>query len=87
MNFYLENMWHVYLKSLVITLLFIFSSSGSSTVADRVITQILIEIDGIDVLQEGVCVIAATNQPHLIDPVNKSFFSFHNVFCMDMNFM
>ncbi|KAG8181460.1 hypothetical protein JTE90_017522 [Oedothorax gibbosus] len=44
------------------------SSGGSTSVADRVITQILIEIDGIDVLREGVCVIAATNQPHKIDP-------------------
>ncbi|XP_035217540.1 ATPase family protein 2 homolog isoform X2 [Stegodyphus dumicola] len=43
------------------------STSGSSNVADRVLIQLLIEIDGIDVLQ-GVSIIAATNRPDIIDP-------------------
>ncbi|CAL1287372.1 unnamed protein product [Larinioides sclopetarius] len=44
------------------------STSGSSNVADRVVSQILVEIDGIDVLEQGVSVIAATNHPEKIDP-------------------
>ncbi|GFR10217.1 ATPase family protein 2 homolog [Trichonephila clavata] len=44
------------------------SSNENSNVTDRVVTQILIEIDGIDVLQQGVCLIAATNRPDRIDP-------------------
>ncbi|GBL82022.1 Spermatogenesis-associated protein 5 [Araneus ventricosus] len=44
------------------------STSGSSNVADRVVTQILVEIDGIDVLEQGVSVIAATNNPEKVDP-------------------
>ncbi|KFM58520.1 Spermatogenesis-associated protein 5, partial [Stegodyphus mimosarum] len=43
------------------------STSGNSNVADRVLIQLLIEIDGIDVLQ-GVSIIAATNRPDIIDP-------------------
>ncbi|KAF8793358.1 ATPase family protein 2 like protein [Argiope bruennichi] len=44
------------------------STSGNSNVTDRVVTQILVEIDGIDVLEQGVSVIAATNRPERIDP-------------------
>ncbi|GIY09373.1 ATPase family protein 2 homolog [Caerostris extrusa] len=44
------------------------STHGSTNVSDRVVTQILLEIDGVDVLEQGVCVIAATNNPSKIDP-------------------
>ncbi|XP_054720599.1 ribosome biogenesis protein SPATA5-like [Uloborus diversus] len=43
------------------------STSGNSNVADRVLTQLLIEIDGVNVLK-GVSIIAATNRPDMIDP-------------------
>ncbi|KAL5011445.1 hypothetical protein ScPMuIL_009996 [Solemya velum] len=42
------------------------SSSGSSNVADRVLTQLLTEIDGVEKLKD-VTVIAATNRPDMID--------------------
>ena len=38
--------------------------------SERILTQLLIEIDGVDVLQ-GVSIIAATNRPDMIDPVGK----------------
>lgn len=37
---------------------------------ERILTQLLVEIDGVDVLQ-GVSIIAATNRPDMIDPVSK----------------
>jgi transitional endoplasmic reticulum ATPase len=40
---------------------------GDSGVGDRVVNQLLTELDGIESL-EGVTVIAATNRPDLIDP-------------------
>ena len=40
---------------------------GSSGVADRVISQLLTEIDGIAALQD-VIVLAATNRPDIVDP-------------------
>ena len=43
-------------------------SSGSSSVADRVLTQLLTEMDGLEALKE-VLIIAATNRPDLIDKV------------------
>ncbi len=41
--------------------------SGDSGVGDRVVNQLLTELDGIESL-EGVTVIAATNRPDMIDP-------------------
>ncbi|MBI2166437.1 MAG: CDC48 family AAA ATPase [Chloroflexi bacterium] len=40
---------------------------GSSDVADRVMSQILTELDGIEELK-GVVVLAATNRPDMLDP-------------------
>ncbi|KAK7496412.1 hypothetical protein BaRGS_00012334 [Batillaria attramentaria] len=40
--------------------------SGGSNVADRVLTQLLTEMDGVERLN-GVCVVAATNRPDKID--------------------
>lgn len=42
--------------------------SGSSSVADRVLAQLLTEMDGLETLRE-VLVVAATNRPDLIDKV------------------
>jgi transitional endoplasmic reticulum ATPase len=43
------------------------SGSGDSGVSERVISQLLTEMDGITTLQD-IVVIAATNRPNLIDP-------------------
>ncbi|KCV67450.1 hypothetical protein H696_06089 [Fonticula alba] len=43
------------------------SSSGESSVSDRVVSQLLSEIDGIEGL-DGVTIVAATNRPDIIDP-------------------
>jgi len=40
---------------------------SDSNVGDRVIAQLLTEMDGIEG-REGVIVLAATNRPELIDP-------------------
>ncbi|XP_052792315.1 ribosome biogenesis protein SPATA5-like [Mya arenaria] len=42
------------------------SSSGSSNVADRVLAQLLTEIDGVEGLRD-VTIVAATNRPDMID--------------------
>lgn len=42
------------------------SSSGSNNVADRVLAQILTEIDGVEALND-VTIVAATNRPDMID--------------------
>lgn len=42
------------------------SSSGSSNVADRVLAQLLTEIDGVETLRD-VTIVAATNRPDMID--------------------
>lgn len=47
-----------------------FSSSGSSGVGDRVLAQLLTEMDGIELLRD-VTVLAATNRPDMIDKVNR----------------
>lgn len=41
--------------------------SGSSDVTERVLSQLLTELDGVEVLKE-VVVLAATNRPELLDP-------------------
>ncbi|ACO63344.1 predicted protein, partial [Micromonas commoda] len=41
---------------------------GGVNVHDRVLTQLLTEMDGVDAAGSKVAVIAATNMPHLIDP-------------------
>lgn len=45
------------------------SSSGSGGVGDRVLAQLLTEMDGIEQLGD-VTVLAATNRPDMIDQVN-----------------
>jgi len=42
-------------------------SSGDSNVTERIISQFLTELDGIEELK-GVVVLAATNRPDIIDP-------------------
>lgn len=46
------------------------SSSGAGNVADRVLAQLLIEMDGIQQLKD-VTILAATNRPDRIDKVRK----------------
>ena len=46
------------------------SSSGSSNVADRVLAQLLTEIDGVEKLKD-VTIVAATNRPDMIDKVRN----------------
>ncbi|XP_059578069.1 ATPase family gene 2 protein homolog A isoform X3 [Alligator mississippiensis] len=50
------------------------SSSGAGNVADRVLAQLLTEIDGIEQLKD-VTILAATNRPDMIDKV----LSHHNI--------
>lgn len=49
----------------------LFSSAGSGSVGDRVLAQLLTEMDGIEQLRD-VTVLAATNRPDMIDKVNKT---------------
>ncbi len=44
------------------------SGSGGGDVADRVLAQLLTEMDGVETLQD-VTVVAATNRPDRIDKV------------------
>lgn len=44
------------------------SSSGAGNVADRVLAQLLTEMDGIEQLKD-VTILAATNRPDMIDKV------------------
>lgn len=46
------------------------SSPGSGGVGDRVLAQLLTEMDGIEQLRD-VTVLAATNRPDMIDKVNR----------------
>lgn len=48
----------------------ILSSSGAGNVADRVLAQLLTEMDGIEQLKD-VTILAATNRPDRIDKVRK----------------
>ena len=43
-------------------------SEGGSSVADRVLAQLLTEMDGVETLND-VLIVAATNRPDLIDKV------------------
>lgn len=54
-----------------------FSSSGSSNVGDRVLAQLLTEIDGVQSLRD-VTVVAATNRPDMIDKVRVHHFCKNN---------
>jgi hypothetical protein len=47
------------------------SSSGTGHVADRVLAQLLTEMDGIEQLKD-VTILAATNRPDRIDKVRKN---------------
>jgi len=49
---------------------FNYSSGGSSSVGDRVLAQLLTEIDGVERLKD-VTIVAATNRPDMIDKVNR----------------
>lgn len=42
-------------------------SGGGSSVADRVLSQLLSEMDGVESLT-GVTIVAATNRPDMVDP-------------------
>ena len=42
-------------------------SDGGSSVADRVLSQLLSEMDGVESLT-GVTIVAATNRPDMVDP-------------------
>ena len=46
--------------------------SSSAGVGDRVLAQLLTEMDGIEALKD-VTVVAATNRPDMIDKVRHSF--------------
>ena len=43
--------------------------SGGGEVSDRVLAQLLTEMDGVELLQD-VTIVAATNRPDRIDKVN-----------------
>ena len=47
-----------------------FVCSESSSVADRVLAQLLTEMDGVEMLKD-VLIVAATNRPDMIDKVKK----------------
>lgn len=46
------------------------SEGSSSSVADRVLAQLLTEMDGVEMLRD-VLIVAATNRPDMIDKVNS----------------
>ena len=46
------------------------AGSSSANVGDRVLAQLLTEMDGIEALKD-VTVVAATNRPDMIDKVSK----------------
>lgn len=57
-------------KEIFKTVFLKISSSGAGNVADRVLAQLLIEMDGIEQLKD-VTILAATNRPDRIDKVRK----------------
>ena len=56
----------------------VVSKSEGTSVGDRMVAQLLTEMDGVELLQD-VLVVAATNRPDLIDKVHNSS---HNVLQM-----
>ena len=46
--------------------------SSGGEVGDRVIAQLLIELDGVEELNNNVKIVAATNRPDLVDKVSSS---------------
>lgn len=54
---------------------FKISSSGAGNVADRVLAQLLTEMDGIEQLKD-VTILAATNRPDMIDKVRIDTLSY-----------
>lgn len=64
------NSWPSVIVAMIIVLqaLIYYSSSGGSNVGDRVLAQLLLEMDGLEKLQ-GVVIIASTNRPDMIDKV------------------
>lgn len=50
-----------------------YSDSGGSDVGDRVLSQLLTEIDGVEQLHD-VTIVAATNRPDRIDKVTLLYF-------------
>lgn len=55
-------------------LIHLSSSSSSGGVGDRVLAQLLTEMDGVEQLRD-VTVLAATNRPDMIDKVNRRWLS------------
>lgn len=70
MNSFLPLEVESYIKGVLLSC----SSSGSSNVADRVLAQLLTEIDGVEALKD-VTIVAATNRPDMIDKVCYTSFS------------
>ena len=65
----------------VYAIIVFFSSGGSSNVGDRVLAQLLTEIDGVERLND-VTIVAATNRPDMIDKVRSEvnvFFGLQNI--------
>ena len=59
--------------------LFCYSSSGGSNVGERVLAQLLTEIDGVEKLKD-VTIVAATNRPDMIDKVGVDFHLVHHIY-------
>ncbi|KAL8558328.1 hypothetical protein ACOMHN_059575 [Nucella lapillus] len=60
----------VLMMMIIVVIVGIVRSGGGNSVADRVLTQLLTEMDGIVALR-GVTIVAATNRPDLIDKVTN----------------
>lgn len=59
---------HIQTTSLCVCVCVSCIYSGSSSVADRVLAQLLTEMDGVERLKD-VLIVAATNRPDMIDKV------------------
>lgn len=66
----MKNNIRVISKQIFKMVFLILSSSGAGNVADRVLAQLLTEMDGIEQLKD-VTILAATNRPDRIDKVRK----------------
>lgn len=49
----------------------LLSEGSASSVADRVLAQLLTEMDGVEMLRD-VLIVAATNRPDMIDKVKST---------------